>query len=109
MRKNDSCIAVFGGQKFRAGQGMFYRAKLLALFGGVTCDLTETTIAPEATIRACAIFGGIVIRVPDNVSVKVRSCSLFGGISNLRKTPSENTSPTLYIHSFNLFGGTDIL
>lgn len=109
MRKTDSCKAVFGGQKFRVEKGSFYGAKLLALFGGVTCDLTETTVVPEATIRARAIFGGIVIRVPDNVSVKVRSCSLFGGISDLHKVSDENASTTLYIHSFNLFGGTDIL
>ena len=109
MRKNDSCIAVFGGQRFRAEKGSFFGAKLLAVFGGVNCDLTEISVAQGSTVYAIAIFGGIDIRVPENINVKVRSFSLFGGTSDRRETPNDENAPVLYIKSFNLFGGTDIL
>lgn len=108
MRKEDLCIAVFGGQEFRAEKGSFFGAGLLALFGGVNCDLTEISVVQGSTVYAIAIFGGIDIRVPENINVKVRSFSLFGGVSDLRKNHCEDSLPTLYIQSFNLFGGTDI-
>ena len=54
----------------------------------------------------CAVFGGVDIKVPENVDIKVQSNSIFGGVSNKSKTKEK--THTIYIKAMCLFGGCDI-
>lgn len=84
----------------------FENAELNAVFGGVKCDLSRAIINKDCAINATAVFGGIKIIVPPNVTVKVSSNSIFGGVSN--KASSSSGEYTIYITGNCMFGGIDI-
>ncbi len=84
-------------------------AKIGAVFGGATCNLTDAKIQDGSQIAVFCAFGGADIIVPENVRVKINAFCLFGGISDKRAgaaTPKEGA--TLVVNGFCLFGGADI-
>ena len=103
----DEYYATFSGQKINPKGEEFKGANLNAIFGGIELDLTETQIQKDTLISATAVFGGIDIKVPSNVNVKLQSTSIFGGADNKVKKYTENL-PTVYVKAFCLFGGADI-
>ena len=53
---------------------------MTAVFGGANIDLTDATISAEgALIEITTIFGGVELRVPDNVVVEIKGVPIFGG------------------------------
>jgi len=109
VNKNDleSYCATFSEQKVDMAGVDFKGANLDAIFGSVTLDLNGANISQDRVIHATAIFGGVQIKVPQNVNVKVKSNSIFGGVSNKTNYRNEN-APTLYINGSGIFGGVDI-
>lgn len=99
--------ATFSGCDMNLNGEVFEGAELTAVFGGVKCDLRNAIIEHDCVIRVSAIFGGIDILVPENVSIRVNSNSIFGGISNKTKLSKDN-AVTLYVSGTCLFGGVDI-
>lgn len=104
-RERKGC-AVFSGCDMRLGGEVFEGADLLAVFGGVECDLRDAIIEKDCVIRASVVFGGIDILTPSNVNVKVDSVCIFGGFSN--KKPLIPDAPTIYVSGVTAFGGVDI-
>ena len=78
-----------------------------AVFGGLTIDLRGAKITENVSIDVLAVFGGVDIFLPSDVSVKMSDISLFGGCSNSRNyNPVEG--PTVYINTTALFGGVEV-
>lgn len=77
-----------------------------AIFGGLDLDLRDVKIVDGAVIEATAIFGGIDIKVPEGVSVKVKRTELFGGAKS--DISNHNGEPVLYVNALCMFGGVDI-
>ncbi len=100
--------AVFSGQEVDLKDTEFKGANLNAVFGGVKLSLEEVKINEDIVINTCSVFGGIDIKVPNNVNIEIKSTSIFGGVD--RKVPKTNieNAKTIYINSFNLFGGLDV-
>lgn len=99
-------LVVFSGKKL-AVQDLFYGMDGEAVFGGLTIDLRGAQIEENISIDALAVFGGVDILLPANVSVKFSDLSLFGGCSNNRNyTPVGG--PTVYINATALFGGVEV-
>lgn len=108
-KKNDKeYSATFGEQKLDFSDEKFDGCEINAVFGGVNCDLRNATIKEDCVINASSIFGGITIRVPNNVNVKVTSTPIFGGVSDERKKRNNDSKITLYINATCLFGGVEI-
>lgn len=103
----DFC-ATFGALKSNFNGQEFKGANTDAIFGGVELDLSEATINHDLIINANAIFGGIDIKAPKGVNIKVKSTPIFGGVSNKLKNYYNESLPTIYINAFCLFGGVDI-
>lgn len=95
MKKSNSMLAgaVFGGRDCKCDGRVFEGGNLIAIFGGVECDLKNAIIEKDCTIRAAAIFGGIDIVIPEGVNVMVSSISIFGGVSNLTTPPVGRSYP----------------
>lgn len=108
-RKNglENITATFAGQKVKKDGEEFKGANLDSVFGGIDLDLRNAAIEKEAVIKASAIFGGINIFVPNDVTVKVKSTPIFGGVSNKVSQNKENTK-VIYIDAFCMFGGIEI-
>lgn len=108
-KKNDKeYSATFGEQKLDFSDEKFDGCEINAVFGGVNCDLRNATIKEDCVINASSIFGGITIRVPNNINVKVTSTPIFGGVSDERKKRNNDSKITLYINATCLFGGVEI-
>ena len=99
--------AIFSGQEINPKGEEFKGASLNAIFGGIDLNLADAQIQKDTLINLTSVFGGVDIKVPSNVNVKVQSTSIFGGTDNKIKKYTENL-PTIYIKSFCLFGGADI-
>lgn len=104
---NEYC-ATFGGQKVNFDNEEFKGCTLSAVFGGVDCDLRDTIIKEDTVINVCAVFGGVDIKVPKGVNIKVTSTPLFGGVTNKVKNSKEQDTKTIYINATCIFGGVDI-
>lgn len=99
-------LVVFSGKNLVV-QDQFYGMDGEAVFGGLTIDLRGAKIEENISIDAMAVFGGIDILLPANVSVKLSDVSLFGGCSNARNhTPVGG--PTVYVNATALFGGVEV-
>jgi predicted membrane protein len=99
-------IAVFSGTELNFDNTVFDGADLVACFGGVECDLRHAIIDKDCIIHACCVFGGIDIKVPDNVKVVNNASSIFGGIDVIKSNNS--ATHTIYIDGICVFGGIDI-
>ena len=101
-------VATFGENKVDMSNEIFDGADLTAVFGGVELNLINSQIKDEQIVNATAIFGGITIKVPQNVNVKVKSTAIFGGVDNKMKNDKTDNIPTIYVNAFCMFGGVDI-
>lgn len=99
--------ATFSGQEINLKGDEFKGASLNAIFGGIDLNLVEAQIQKDTLINVTSVFGGVDIKVPSNVNVKVKSTSIFGGVDNKVKKYNESL-PTIYVKAFCLFGGADI-
>ena len=106
----ENTYVLFSAEKVDCSGKVFRGAELNAIFGGITYDLRNALVEPDAVIKASAIFGCIDILVPENVKVRVKSTSVFGGIDNKAKRPDDGATAvvTLYVSGLCLFGGVDI-
>ncbi len=103
----DSQIAIFSGSDRTYNGETFEGANLVAVFGGVDLDLSNAKFTKDTIIRAFALFGGIDIKVPEGVQVKVRSRFIFGGASDERKG-STSGKYTIYLDAAGGFGGVSV-
>lgn len=100
--------AFFAGSELNLSGERFEGAELNALFGGVDCDIRNAVIESDCVINASAMFGGITVYAPENMSVKINSASLFGGTGDKLKRGNVNSEHTLYVNAKCLFGGVEI-
>jgi len=105
----DEHWATFSSQKLNYDGETFEKADLEAVFGGVECDLRKAKIKDGAVIKATAIFGGVKIKLPDDVKVKVVSTSVFGGANDKHsKDVTSDAKKTVYVNATCVFGGVEI-
>ena len=98
--------ATFGEQNVLVDE-KYQGSNIDAIFGGVKLDLTESILDKETVIKASAIFGGITIILPKDVSVKIKATPIFGGVSNKYQN-NKDSDKIIYIEALALFGGVDI-
>jgi hypothetical protein len=80
-----------------------------AMWGGGEIDLREAMFEDrEITIRCFTIMGGIVVKVPPELSVQVTGLGIMGGFDD--KATGEGTpgSPRVRISGFALMGGVGV-
>ncbi len=104
-RKKTGC-AVFSGCEVKSDGELFEGGELVAVFGGVECDLRNAVFERDCVIEAVAVFGGIDILLPSNVNVQLDSFSIFGGLDGV--TRSNPDCVTVYVKGVSIFGGIDV-
>lgn len=104
----DSQVAFFSGSDRVYKDELFSGSSLVAVFGGVNLDLRKAKFTKDTVIKAFCLFGGIDIKVPEDIQVKIRSGFIFGGASDERKSTSSKGKYTIYIDAAGGFGGISI-
>lgn len=105
---NHQYAATFSGLKLNFENEIVDSMDLDAVFGGIEMDLRNSIINDDVVINATAIFGGIDIKVPNNVNVKVKSTSIFGGVSNDKANIDDPMAKVIYVNGSGVFGGVSI-
>ena len=105
--QKEHCV-IFSGQEINFDKEEFNGCELNAIFGGIDLDLTKAKLKEDAVINACTIFGGIDIKVPEDVIIKIVTTSVFGGVSDTRKNKTTDSKVTIYVNATCIFGGIEI-
>lgn len=103
--------AIFGGVS-RRGQWVVpahYRVK--AVFGGVDLDLREARLeVAEVTIESKAVFGGVSIVVPPDVTVVIEGTGVFGGFGgDAEDVQPPAGAPVVRVTGKAVFGGVAVM
>lgn len=105
-------FVVFGGREINMSTPNLLGGRSTAIFGGAEVDLRQCQISLEGcTVEVTSIFGGNVIKVPNDWTVLNKVTAIFGGYSDLRiKDASYAPSPskTIVITGVCIFGGTEV-
>ncbi|WP_370423945.1 DUF1707 domain-containing protein [Streptomyces sp. QH1-20] len=101
----ENLVAVFGGAARKGRWRVGPRTNAFALFGEVEIDLSEALFTQrEIVINATAVFGGVDIKVPENVSVRSAGTGVFGGFDVRTHEADEPDAPVVLVTGFALFG-----
>jgi hypothetical protein len=108
--KSGKVVAIFGGAvrkgRFRTGR----RMKVSVIFGGASIDLTEADFdTPELVIDISCIFGGVEVKVPDNVTLQGGGTSIFAGFEVREEPGTDANGPVVTIRGSSIFGGVSAL
>ncbi|MGM8364821.1 LiaF transmembrane domain-containing protein [Virgibacillus sp. W0181] len=104
-------LSLFSGTEIKSQSQQFEGGNVTAIFGGAEIDLRDTAISSSgAALDLTALFGGIEIRVPENVRIEVTGMPIFGGWENkTRQTVDKDDNlPLLRIKCVAAFGGVEI-
>ncbi|MGI6073182.1 MAG: LiaF domain-containing protein [Fermentimonas sp.] len=101
---------VFGGSKSIFLEPVFNGGCISAIFGGVEIDLSKTTLPEGDTyLNVNAIFGGIVLYVPDDLQVVTNLSNFFGGVDDKRSALHSAKQPKrLIIEGSLIFSGCEL-
>ncbi len=102
-------VAVMSGAIRKGNWVVPQRFHAIAVMGGVELDLTQARFAaPEVTINAFALMGGVEIVVPDDVTVLVHGFAFMGGFDDRAQQQGPPGSPVVHITGFALMGGVEV-
>lgn len=104
-------ISLFSGAEIKSQSNPFQGGNILAVFGGTDIDLRDAVIVDEEiTIEITTVFGGVSLKVPENVQVEVSGIPIFGGFEDkTRHVNKENThQPIIYLKCVSIFGGVEV-
>ena len=95
IQEQDTMVAILGGNERKGIWRPARRTNMAAVLGGIDLDYTEAEFPPGVTeITAFAFFGGIELKVPDDLNVEVQAVPILGGVDNqARGGEAECNSP----------------
>lgn len=102
----DNLVAIFSGSVRKGRYRVPEKINAFAFCGGVEIDLTEAVFAYQHVhINTTAVFGGIDIRVPENVTLVQKGAGVFGGFDVHATEASDPDAPVVLVQGAALFGG----
>lgn len=106
---SSQAIAIMGGFN-RKGSWIAPRDFLaLAFWGGGEIDLREARFAERVvTIRAFAVMGGIVVKVPEDAEVDVQGIGIMGGFDDRASGPGTPGAPRIVVKGYTFWGGVHV-
>nr|WP_307821811.1 DUF1707 domain-containing protein [Streptomyces coffeae] len=104
----ENLVAIFGGAARKGRWRVRRRTNALAVFGGAEIDLTEAIFEQqEIVIRVWALFGGVEIKVPENVTLHGSGAGIFGGFDVTPCEAPDPQAPVVHVGGFAVFGGVE--
>lgn len=106
--ESPSVVAIFGGASRKGRWRVGAQLTAFTAFGGVEIDLTDAVFeSPEVEITVTAIFGGVEVRVPENVTLLGSGVGIFGGFDVREQTAADPYAPVVRVKGLALFGGCE--
>ena len=99
---------TFAGNAYNFRDENFYGAKIDAVFGGVCIDLRGANIQDGSVIDVHTLFGGVELKIPQNISLQVDSSCILGGVDNKIPRCPDNDAKRLIIRANCTLGGVEI-
>ncbi|OAI44590.1 hypothetical protein AYO38_00415 [bacterium SCGC AG-212-C10] len=102
--------SIWTGTDLRSRSQAFRGGSVISWFGGTQLDLRDATLAAPATLRTNALFGGILVIVPEGWLVESRVRSIAGGV-DLPWTDAQVHDPgvtVLELEGYAIFGGISV-
>ena len=96
-------FAVLNGTHLKSRARAFRGGALLAWHGGISLDLTEAELAPDARLSVRTLFGGIDIRTPPGWRIDSSVKAVAGGVD--AHTHADGDAPVLTLEGLAVFGG----
>lgn len=103
-------FGIFGGTDQRGRWRLGRRLRVVCVFGGAHLDLgAAQPEAPECTITAVALLGGVDLLAPPGVQVLLSGLAILGGRSDERpKGEPLPGAPIVRVRSFAFLGGVKV-
>ena len=99
---------TFAGNAYNFRDENFYGAKIDAFFGGVCMDLRGADIQDGSVLDIHTLFGGVEVKVPQNISLQVDSSCILGGVDNKIPRCHDSDAKKLFIKANCTIGGVEI-
>ena len=101
-------VAIFDGIDLENRSKAFKGGSMLAWWGGISVDLREAELAPDAHLSVRTLFGGIALRTPPTWRVESSVKALAGGADVQTPAQDDPDAPVLTVEGMALFGGVAI-
>lgn len=102
--KDEEIMVTFSNQTITIDEEIGNQ-KASAVFGKLTLDLTNAKLKKDTRLKLEAVFGNVVLILPEGLDIKVKSTPIFGGVDN---SYNKNGSKVIYIDADAVFGGVNI-
>lgn len=99
---------IFSGLEEKITSKSFEGGSISAFFGGAELDLTKVEFAENAELNLTAAFGGISIRLPENVEIINKGFGFLGGFEVKGGSESSKNAKKLIISGSAVFGGIEV-
>lgn len=104
-----SLASVLGGTKRTSNAPAFRGGEFTALLGGVEIDLRHATMGgAEAVVDVFAMWGGVVLRVPEGWVVESQVSAFLGGVEEKTRPVAGAGAPCLVIRGIVIMGGLEV-
>ena len=100
-------VAVMSGNQGKNSSLDFRGGEITAIMGGVELDLRSATIQTEAVLNVFAVWGGIVLKVPNDWTVINNGIAIMAGIDD-QTVPAMNAGKRLVITGYAIMGGVEV-
>jgi predicted membrane protein len=104
-----NAVAILSGVKRSSHSASFRGGELTAFMGGCEVDLRHAAVNGDAVIDVFAMWGGIVILVPENWTIIGHLTPIMGGFEDQTANGPQTASPhRLTVRGMVLMGGVEI-
>lgn len=100
-------VAVMSGNQGKISSPDFRGGEITAIMGGVELDLRAASIETEAVLNVFAVWGGIVLKVPNDWTIINNGIAIMGGIDD-KSVPAMSSGKRLVITGYAIMGGVEI-
>lgn len=100
-------VAVMSGNQGKNSSTDFRGGEITAIMGGVELDLRGATIQSEAVLNVFSVWGGIVLRVPNDWTIINNGIAIMAGIDD-QTVPAMNSGKRLIVKGYAIMAGVEI-
>ena len=103
-----SLFAILNGIDLKSRSRAFKGGSLLAWYGGISLDLTDAELAPDAALSVRTLFGGIDVKTPPGWRVESGVKAVAGGVDARTPADDDPGAPVLRLEGLAVFGGVSV-